>query len=493
VNIRQAFEAALQHHQSGRLSEAEALYRQILAASPDHIGALQYFGVLAYQVGRSELALELIRRSLVLEPNDARAHYHLADVYRVLQRHDEAITSFRQALALEPNFPDAYNNLGLALSAQGYSEDATGAFRRAIELRPGYALAHFNLGATLAAAGHADAAIAAYRRAIALRPDEPDFHWNLALSLLPAGQWEEGWQEYEWRVRRPHLARPDLTAPPWNGGDITGRTLLIHQEGGFGDVLHFIRYLPMVLARGPARILFEGGAPILSLMKMQPGIAETIERGRPLPAHDFHCPLPSLPRLFQTNLQNIPARVPYLVIDPEMQSSWRRKLSGAPDQSGTRRPLLVGLNWAGSAQPADYRSRRLDTFASLARVPNVTFVSLQKGEESGQSAKAPPGLRIIDAAAEVEGFLELAALVSCLDAVATVDTAVAHLAGALAIPTWILLPTLPDFRWMHGREDSPWYPTVRLFRQQDAHSWAPPIEQMVALLQSKAESALRSG
>jgi len=561
VNLRQTFDTALQHHRSGRLGEAEKLYRQILAAEPNHSDALHHLGLIAQQVGRHDLALELVRRALILRPDDPLALANLGAILRSLGRPDETIASLRRAVALNPELFEVHNNLGVALTEKNQFDEAVGALRRAIEIRPDYATAHFNLGIVLSAMDQTDGAIAAYRRtveidprypeaqtrlgaalretgrfddalavfqnvvqmdpegayahsnlgnalkdkgrldeaieaysrAIALKPDDPDSHWNKAVTLLSLGRFPEGWEEFAWRLTRPHLARPDLTAPPWNGEDLAGKTLLIHQEGGFGDVIQFIRYLPMIRARGAATILFEGGAPLLPLMKIQPGIAETFARGQPLPPHDFHCPPQSFPRLFGTDLAGIPADVPYLIVDQEKRASWRRKLSGPPYQDGEQRQFLVGLCWAGSEQSPQLRSRTLSTFAPLAQVPNVTFVSLQTGKEAGQVADPPVGMKLWDAAAEVETFSDLAALVSCLDAVASVDTSVAHLAGALGIPTWILVPLQPDFRWMIAREDSPWYPTARLFRQQDFHSWDETVQRMAALLKERAEAALPSG
>ena len=510
---------------AGQFDEAQAAHRQALQLQPDMAQTHNSLGVVLAACGRTEESMAAFRRALELNPASAETQCNLGNALQLLGQSGEASAAYRRALEIQPGCADAHNNLGAALAAQGQLDEAMAAYRRALEIKPGYAEAHHNLGVALAgqerfeealasyhraldlnpsapdihnnlgnafqSMGRLDEAIATYRQAICLQPDVPDYHWNHALALFRNGRWKEAWEEYEWRVKRPHLARPDLTAPPWNGEDLAGRTLLIHQEGGFGDVIHFIRYLPMVLARHPARIIFEGGAPILSLMNLQPGIAGTVARGQPLPAHHYHCPPPSFPRLFGTELHSIPAEIPYLAVDQEKQSAWRRKLSAPPYQEGARRQFLVGLNWAGSDVPFESRSRTLRTFAPLAQVPNVTFVSLQKGPEAAQAADVPPGMRLIDAAAGVGDFSELAALVSCLDAVASVDTSVAHLGGALGIPTWILLPTQPDSRWLTSREDSPWYPTVHLFRQQHFRSWDEPVQQMASVLRSHAESALQ--
>jgi Flp pilus assembly protein TadD len=526
VAPRQIFEIACREHKAGRFSQAEALYRQILKAEPSHSNALHHLGLIAHTVGNGQLAVKLIRRSLELCPNNAVALGNLGEVYRTMGCLEEAVVNLRSALALQPNFLAALTNLGRALADQGEFDEAVTAFRHALGMKPGDALLLSDLGFTLVqkaeigealiharqaveqdsnsaqaqnclgvaltASGQCEEALAAYHRAIELRSDDPEFHWNLAIALLSLGHMKEGWEEYEWRVKRPHLARADLTMPAWNGEDLSGRTLLLHQEGGFGDALQFIRYLPMVLTQGVGRIIFEGNSAILPLMKLQPGIAETVERDNPLPVHDFHCSLQSLPRIFGTELNSIPASIPYLPVDQEKQGVWRRKLSAPPYQDGNRRPFLVGICWAGSPLHVDARSRTLETFAPLAEVAGVIFISLQKGNEARQSSNPPPGMKLLNAAAEVEDFSDLAALISRLDAVVTVDTSVGHLAGALGVPTSILIPRQPDFRWLLEREDSPWYPTVRLFRQQDFSSWEEPVQRMVIVLRQQAESLLRS-
>jgi tetratricopeptide (TPR) repeat protein len=499
LTVPQVFASALQHHQAGRLAKSEALYRQVLGLQPRHAEALHQLGLLAIQVGRYEVARDFLERSLALDATHPAVFNNFGEANRLAGRLEEAIEAFRQAVKIDPRCFQAFNNLGLALAAKGEVEQAMTAYRRALEIEPGYAVAHSNVGVVLAAQGRMAESIAAHRRAleinpdyaeahnnlglalvaeghtaeaenalraaIRLNPDNVEFHWNAGIALLSLGRFKDGWEEFEWRTRRPDLARPDLTAPSWNGEDLSGKTLLVHQEGGFGDVIHFIRYLPMLRDRGVARIIFEGRAPILSLMKLQPGIAAVVERGQPVPSHDVRCPPQSFPRLFGTELHNIPATVPYLEVDAKKRDAWSLKLSAPPYRGDGPRHILAGICWAGSEQQTDSRSRTLRTFSPLAGMPNVTFVSLQKGPDAGQVADPPEGMRLSDAAAEVKDFSDLAALASCLDVVVSVDTSVAHLAGALGIPTLVLIPERPDFRWMLDRGDSPWYPTLRLFRQ----------------------------
>jgi len=554
VTIPEAFGLALQYEQTGRLREAEAMYRRILAVDPRHAASTHRLGLLAQTVGRMDLAMEWLQRALILDPGDPSVPYHLGQIYSALGRASEANACFRRAVEIKPDFSEAKNeigialvkegryeeaaeifeailaiqpdyvyghlNLGVTLEKRGRSEEAIAAYRKVIEIEPGQLEAHNNLGAALLktsrvdealaalefvargrpddptalcnwssglrAKGRFEEAITAIRRAIEQCPDDAGFHWNAAMTFLMAGRLREGWEEFEWRTKLPHLARPDLTAPQWRGEDISGLTLLIHQEGGFGDVLHFMRYLPLVRAGGVTRVIFEGKSPILPLMKIQPEVDDVVERGQSLPAHDFQCAPQSFPRLFGTDLDSVPATVPYLAIDEEKRSAWRRELSGLRDREGEKRPFLVGLCWAGSEKNLDPRSRTREVFAPLARVPGVTFVSLQKGAAAAAAqAGVPTELKLLDAAAKVKDFSDLAALVSCLDAVASVDTSVAHLSGALGIPTWTLIPQCQDFRWLAEREDSPWYPTMRLFRQKKSPDWEEPVERMVAELRAR--------
>jgi len=514
VTIPQAFELALQHHQAGRLAEAEALYRQILTVQPNHAEALHHLGVIAHQVGRNDVAVDLIRQAIALAPGLPETHSNLGEAYRVLGQLKEAIAAFRQAIKLKPNYPEAHSNLGNALRENGHLDEAVAACRQAVALQPDYPEAHSNLGAALYGKGHLDeavaacrqavalqpdypeaysnlgaalygkghldAAIAAYRQAIALKPDYPEAHHHLALTLLLQGDFPGGWQEYEWRWKWKGFpsAQRSFGQSVWAGGPLEGRTLLLHAEQGFGDAIQFIRYLPLVAARG-GKIILECQVELQRLFQTMAPDLPVLAEGQPLPDFDVHCPLVSLPRVFSTDLGSIPQTVPYLHADAAEVAIWRERLAG------TSPSLKVGLVWAGrpSHRNDRYRSLQLANLASLAEVPGVRFISLQKDAAAAEARTPPAGMELIDVAEELKDFADTAALLANLDLIIAVDTAVVHLAGAMGRPVWTLLPFAPDWRWLLERSDSPWYPTLRLFRQPAPGDWNSVIRQLQSQLQ----------
>jgi Flp pilus assembly protein TadD len=513
MTLQQQFESGVSYHQAGRLAEAERIYREILAQQPNHAEASHLLGVLAGQVGRNDIAVELIRRAIALRGDYAEAHSNLGIALKDKGQLDEAITAFRQAIVLNPNLPEAHNNLGVALKDKGQLDEAMAACRRAIALRGNYAEAHNNLGIALRGQGQLDEAIAAYRQAIALNPNfpeahsnlghalrengqledavvaihqaialRPDFaeaHYNLGSTLLLWGNFEPGWEEYEWRWKCkgfPSSPR-NFTQGQWDGGPLEGCTLLLHTEQGLGDAIQFIRYLPLVAQRG-GKIIIECQADLQRLFRTTAERCQIVARGQPLPAFDFHCPLLSLPRVFGTNLANIPNIVPYLHADAEDAGRWQRRLA-------EHAPLVkVGLAWAGSPAHEDDRNRsiKLARLAPLGQAPGVRFFSLQKGEAAVETKTPPPGLELVDWTEELKDFADTAALIANLDLVIAVDTAVAHLAGAMGKPVWVILQFMPDWRWLLDRDDSPWYPTMRLFRQPRRGDWDSVITRVVDAL-----------
>jgi hypothetical protein len=347
------------------------------------------------------------------------------------------------------------------------------AFRRAVQIKPDYAEAHNNLSGALYQRGQIDEATAAAARAITLEPDYAEAHWTLALILLTQGNFAQGWREYEWRWRRDSFTTPrrNFPQPRWDGGDLHGERILLHAEQGIGDTLQFVRYAPMVAQRG-GRVILECQRALKRLFSQLPGVEEIVEAGEPLPSFDLHCPLMSLPLVFQTELASVPASIPYLKSDAKLWAAWKSRLES--ESTGRR----IGLAWAGSpTQRRDRnRSMKLAQLGPLARIPNAIFYSLQKGE----AGKEPPpqGLTIRDFTGELNDFADTAALLECLDLILTVDTAVAHLAGAMGKPVWTMLAFSPDWRWLLNRDDSPWYPTMRLFRQPRIGDWATPVSQI---------------
>jgi hypothetical protein len=445
--IADALNAALQHYQAGRLHEAELLYRQVLQAQPEHPDALHALGVIAYDVGQYEPAVTYIKKALETNPNVAEFHNHIGAAYRAQGRLEEATAHYQRALALMPQYAEAYNNLGNVLQERGLWKDAMDCFRRAVTLKPDYAQAHF----------------------------------SHAMTRLLFGNFSEGWSEYEWRwgITVLKLEGQALPQPLWDGSKISGRTILLHAEQGLGDTIQFIRYVPLVAKLG-AQVIVQCQPELKSLLDRVEGMTCLKAKGEPLPAFDLQAPLLSLPLAFATTADTIPAHVPYLSAEPKLVAAWKRRLGAK------RRALRVGLAWAGRQTHTNDRNRScpLAIFAPLAGVRDVTFYSLQKGEAAREAAAPPEGMTLIDLAGALSDFAETAALISQLDLVISVDTAVAHLAGAMGRPVWTLLPFAPDWRWLLVREDSPWYPTMRLFRQNRLGDWPEVFTQVAEALKS---------
>jgi Flp pilus assembly protein TadD len=479
LTVDPTFQTALQHHQAGRLSQARDLYQQILAQQPDHAGALHLSGVIALQEGRNDLAVDLIGKAIALGPSSPEAHCNLGIALQEKGQLTGAVAAYRRAIALKPNYPAAHSNLGAALRDTDKLDEAIAAFRQAIALGPSFADAHSNLGIALRDKGQLDDAITAYRQALALKPDYPEAHHNLALLLLLRGDFLAGWNEFEWRWRCKQFPSPCRTfdQPQWDGSDLAGRTILLHAEQGFGDTIQLIRYVPLVASRR-GKVILQCGPELQRLLGRTTGIARWVGPGGDLPPFDIHCPLLSLPRAFGTTLQSIPQAVPYLQADAEGVERWRRELAA----DGGR--FRVGLAWAGRPTHRNDRNRSLSlsTLAPLAQARGMTFYSLQKGEAGKQAANPPAGLELVDWTAELNDFADTAALIANLDLVISVDTAVVHLAGAMAKPAWTLLPFVPDWRWLLEREDSPWYPTMRLFRQPSRGDWGSVIARVAEAL-----------
>jgi len=508
---QQTFHQALQHHQAGRLHEAEQLYRQILAQEPNHADALHHLGMTAGQAGRNDIAVELIGRALAIKPDYPEAHNNFGNALKgngqldeaidaylraIAQRanyaeawgnlgsalnakgqHDEAIAAYRRAIALNSSNPVTHYNLGNALKDKGQLDEAIAAYRRATTLKPNYPDAHFNIGTTQGSKGKLDQAIAAYRRAIALEPDYAEAHWNLALALLARGEFQEGWKEFEWRWECKDLPRRrTFPQPQWDGSPLEGRTILLHSEQGLGDTIQFIRYAPLVAERGATVIV--GTVPELHrLLQGTAGVTRWLSQGETIPPFDVHCPLMSVPAVFGTTLETIPRHVPYLQADADAIARWRTELAADSNR------FKVGLAWAGNPTHVNDRNRSISlaALAPLAQAQGgngISFYSLQKGE-AGKEAKVPlQGMQLIDRTEDLKDFADTAALIANLDLVICVDTAVAHLTGALGKPVWMLLPFTTDWRWLLKREDNPWYPTMRLFRQPARGDWGSVIKRV---------------
>lgn len=461
--------------------------------------------------GETVAAIRAYRESLGTAPDCFPAHFNLGNALIKAGRPVEAVESFIACLRLAPEFGAAYVNvactlrkLGLLEQAQSMAElgvrylpsgaeakicladilhdksdfaTAVALYRQALDIAPDHPGALSNLGNTLNAMDCLSDALILHDRAVAAVPDEAEFHFSLAAALLAAGNYARGWDEYEWRWRRSQ-ARPRGFGETWRGDDLAGRTILLHAEQGLGDTLQFVRYVPLVAERG-GRVVLEVQAPLVRLMQTMPGGAKVIARGEVLPDFDTHCPLLSLPRKFGTRLDTIPASFPYLRADPTTVATWRRKL--AADDGGLR----VGLVWAGSTHSDDAGAQLIDQrrsltstdFAPLLDLPGVHFVSLQMHDSAGQRAKVTDS-RILDPMSAVTDFTDTAAIVANLDLVISVDTSVAHLAGALGQRVWLLSRFDGCWRWLKDREDSPWYSDIRIYRQTSPGDWLSVVERI---------------
>ena len=444
----QAMEVALKFQNAGRLDAAENIYRQIITNQPNYIRAYNNLGVILIHKGRL----------------------------------DDGLAEFRRLVTLMPDFAEGHNNLGNCLRLKGQTDEALDAFRKAIELKPDYADAYNNLGVLLRDLGQFDEAIAAFCRAISLGNDFPEAHHNLGITLLLKGELKRGWEEYEWRRRYKHFksALHKFPQPLWDGSELQGRTLLLYTEQGLGDALQFVRYAPLAAQRG-GKIIIGCHPELLRILSIMPGGWPIASLSEPLPAFDLQCPLLNLPAIFSTTLESIPHTVPYLNADAQNIEKWRLRLH---EKLRALKAARVGLVWAPRPTRDNDRSRsiNLSSLAPIGRVRDIVIVSLQKGTAAAEAKTPPLGWKFFDFSAELNDLADTAALIANLDLVITVDTAVAHLAGAMGKPVWTLLEFVPDWRWLLERQDSPWYPTMRLFRQRARGDWQSVIQDVVGAL-----------
>ena len=506
----------------GRLSEAEQSYSLALAIEPHdpvtlhsralvrylqrrHVDALRDYDELVARgkenapalVGRGATlvalrrygeALAPLERAIQLLPGDADAHIQRGVALLNLERHPEALASFDWALTIRPDASEVLNNRGIALAATGRVSEALESFIRSAVVGGMTADNHTNIGIVLKILGRHREAAASFGRALAYKPDDASAKFALAFLYLTLAEFALGWPLYEARFDVPALGNParHFGAPRWTGTErLAGKTLLVHAEQGLGDVIHFCRYLPLLAAQG-ASVVFEVMPSLKALLRTLPPAIRLVCRGEPLPHVDYYCPLLSLPLAFNTRFDTIPVQVPYLTAEPQRTASWMQRLHALPG-------LRVGVAWQGNPAVekliwARGRSIPLAALEPLAQLPGVRLVSLQKGPGREQLRNVPFAERIIDLSADLDrgpdAFLDTAAVMAGLDLVISSDTAVAHLAGALGRPVWTVLAASPEWRWGLERSDSPWYPTMRLFRQTTDGDWKPVVAAIAEALQS---------
>jgi tetratricopeptide (TPR) repeat protein len=519
--LQAALDLAARHLREGRAGEAEALCREILRARPKNAPALHLLGVAAHARGDLEAAIKLTRRAIAADGRNVLYHANLVELCRQAGRLDDALAAGRRALALDPQCAQALNNLGIVRYERREYETAIGLYRRAVAALPSYAEAHSNLGnalriehrfdeavaaydralalepryvdavanraSALHLSGRLDEAAAAFRQALALDPNHANAHSGLGLLLLLEGRFAEGWPEYEWRWRSSEARPLGLSGREWQGEPLAGRRILVQAEQGLGDTIQFCRYLPELKARGA-----EVGVAV------QPALAGLLCGSFPWArfiaaderwAYDCFSTMLSLPWRVGTVRETIPGAVPYLAVAPAARQRWAERL-------GSAAALKVGLVWAGNPGHVNDRKRSLEveTLAPLLAVPGTRFFALQVGARAADLGRLAADA-VEDLAPALGDFAETAAAVANLDLVIAVDTSVAHLAGALGRPVWVLLSAVPDWRWLKAREDSPWYPSLRLFRQGRLGDWEPVIARVAEVLARASfdYASLRSG
>jgi tetratricopeptide (TPR) repeat protein len=467
--------------QQERPAEAVASFQQALQLKPVYPEAHNNLGIVLMQQGRLDEAIAHYREALRLKPDYAEAHNNLGLVLARQGNLGDAVAKYSEALQRRPDYAEAHNNVGQALTNQGDLSAAVASYQQALRFKPDYAEAHYNLGLVVGQQQKLKESITHYSEALRLRPDYVEAHWNRGLMWLALGNFEQGWPEYEWRWRLPEFTRPPFCQPLWDGTPLQGRTILLHAEQGFGDTLQFIRYAPLVKQRG-GQVLVLCQPPLFRLLAGCSGIDQLTAQGGVLPYFDVQAPLLSLPGIFGTTLATIPAQVPYLSADTLLVEQWRRELEPL---SGFK----IGIAWQGRPTHKGDRQRSLPLaqFEPLARLPGVRLVSLQVGPGADQVRDLGGRFPLIDLGSRFDpaSFLDAAAVVTTLDLVITVDSAIAHLAGALGVPVWVLLPVAPDWRWLLERADSPWYATMRLFRQTEPGNWEPVFQRVIREIQRR--------
>ena len=517
----------LAFHERGELSSAEKIYRELIAQDAANAVALHLLGVLLIQTQRAEGGVALIDRALAINPSDVQALYNRGNALAGLRRFEEALASFERAvlikpdyaeahnnrgnvllelkrpadalasydkaLAIAPHYADAHNNRANALKALGRLDDALASYDRALAVAPRFAEALYNRGASLQDLGRWSEALASYDRALALKPQHADARYNRALLALLQSNFAAGWADYESRWDREGAPKRKLTAsfPAWRGEDIAGKKIVVYDEQGLGDVIQFSRYLTK-LAEAGAEATFLVRPSLLRLMETLPpeGGVRPLESLPPTETFDYQCALMSLPLAFQTQLESAPAATPYLRAEPQRVAKWKERIG----EDGFR----AGIAWQGQkAGKIDVgRSFALAEFFALSHIPGMRLISLQKNDGVEQLSRLPEGMIVEtlgdDYDAGNDAFLDAAAVMDNLDLVITSDTSIAHLAGALGRPVWVALQHIPDWRWLSERPDSPWYPTMRLFRQQAPGDWTSVFSQIADALRALLAQRLRT-
>jgi tetratricopeptide (TPR) repeat protein len=456
----------------GETDQAIASYRQAVKINPRFVAALGNLGVALRDQGKAQEAVHYFQQALQVDPNHAPSYQNLGTALKDLGRSAEALDAFRQAVRCNPSAADAYHNLAISLKDQADTDEAIAACRQAIRLDPNVANYHLTLGIALQDKGCLDEGAASYDRALAIEPAHPSARFCQGLVKLSHGDYLGGWPGYECRWQLPGTKPAYADHPRWDGAPLPGKTILLHAEQGFGDTIQFIRYAALVKER-VGRVLFECQPHLVRLLDGVAGVDQILPDNVPPPPFDVQAPLLSLPAIFKTTVATVPTPIPYLRANPALVEQWRRRLE---DIDGFK----IGIAWQGRpTQKADrYRSAPLSRFEKLARVPGVRLVSLQVGPGAAQIKNVAFDVLDIGSGFNPDSLEDLAAVQMNMDLIVTVDTAVAHLAGALGLPAWVALMFIPDWRWHLEGPTTPWYPQLRLFRQKEPGAWEEVFERI---------------
>jgi tetratricopeptide (TPR) repeat protein len=472
----------------GELDEAIGCYRRAIELQPDYVPAHYNLATALLDQRKRHEAIEVFRRVLQLNPNHAEALNNLGICFNELGNVEEAVACYHRVLELQPTHARAWCNLGSVYNDQGKLDEAIGCFQRAIAIEPEVAAAHCNLANVFQQLGRFDDALASYDAAVRHDPHCADAYFGRGTVRLLLGHFELGWADYESRWQTRHLTELKLEQPFWDGSPLGNKTILLHVEQGFGDILQFIRYAELVKRRNSeATIIVKCQPSLANLFARCQGIDRILSDQENWPPFDVYSPLASLPRLLRTTLDTIPNNVPYIFADPALVAHWRGRLRNVNG-------LRIGTNWHGGAGETEFRKRNipLQFFAELSQIPGTTLISLQKGPGSEQLAEVLNKDSIRDLGPDFDTshgrFMDTAAVMMNLDLVITSDTSIGHLAGAMGVPVWVALPMIPDWRWLLDRSDSPWYPTMRLFRQESHRDWTSVFHEIAIALRQKMQS-----
>jgi Tfp pilus assembly protein PilF len=470
--VAQAMESAQAHLQAGRLSEAERACRGALALKGDDAQGHAMLGVILRRQGRHGEAVAAYERALQLKPDWPEVLNNLGNALLDNRLPHQAVAAFKRALDLRPTMAEAFNNLGNVLRQLGMYEEAAGAYRRSLALAPQSLDARNNIGGALSAAGKFEEAAKIHRQIIVEHPKFAPAHWDLSLILLRDGDYGRGWEEYEWRWGVADLRLGErLKSRQWVGEELNGKTIVVYAEQGLGDAIQFARFVPMVAARG-GRVVLVCRKELMPVFERVAGVAQCVTT---VPEHEVSCPLLSLAGVLGIRLENLPKDGAYIAADEATAKKWAERFAG-------ERRRKVGVVWAGRTYPDPLRSVPLAEMARLAEVADACWVSLQTGDAAFETR--PGNFSMMDCGKELKNFGETAGLMANLDLIVTIDTAAAHLAGAMGKPALVLLKHAADWRWMRDRADCPWYPTLRLFRQPRAGDWQTPIGEVIRAMRA---------